>query len=55
MKRHIMLQNKIEEYVKKNEKINNDAQHNFDHQINKIENVNNDKLKETDVMIDEKI
>lgn len=40
MKKHILLQNKIEEYKKKNEKISNEAQQNYDTQIKKIEKDN---------------
>ena len=54
MKKHIQLENKIQEYIKKNEKTNRDAQNNFDNQINKIEKDYNEKLEETNVMINER-
>lgn len=52
--KHTELQHNIDEYNKKNEKINNDAQNNFNTKIQIVEKENVEEIRETNVVIKEK-
>lgn len=53
MKKMIELENKIQEYEKKNEKTNNDTVNNFENQKNKMNTEIKEQLQETDVKVSE--
>ena len=54
MTKHTSLMHKIEEYKKKNEKINTDAQNNFNSQIKQVEKDHQEEIHDTNVVINEK-
>ena len=53
MKKCIELENRIQEYEKKNEKTNNDTVQNYQSQINKMDTEIKEQLQQTDVKVSE--